>query len=98
MFGWKSGELASITFSGLITDSSRVHYFRTPLERLEKVAPYLYFETWGDDCYHEPCDDADRLDYDGMAAITRLAFDVLADLADTDIDLVAARASAGCPE
>jgi uncharacterized membrane protein (UPF0182 family) len=45
VFGWKSGELASITFSDLITDTSRVHYFREPLERLRKVAPFLYLET-----------------------------------------------------
>jgi uncharacterized membrane protein (UPF0182 family) len=45
VFGWKSGELASITFSDLISDTSRVHYFREPLERLRKVAPFLYLET-----------------------------------------------------
>jgi len=45
VFGWKSGEMASIVFSDLITDTSRVHYFRTPLERLQKVAPFLYFDT-----------------------------------------------------
>jgi uncharacterized membrane protein (UPF0182 family) len=44
MFGWKSRQFLEIFFSDLVEDESRVHYFRTPLERLEKVAPFL----WGD--------------------------------------------------
>lgn len=44
VFGWKSRQFMEIFFSDLISDESRVHYFRTPLERLEAVAPFL----WGD--------------------------------------------------
>ena len=44
VFGWKSRQFLEIFFSDLMNDDSRVHYFRTPLERLEKVAPFL----WGD--------------------------------------------------
>ncbi|CAA9527511.1 MAG: hypothetical protein AVDCRST_MAG85-3374 [uncultured Solirubrobacteraceae bacterium] len=44
VFGWKSRQFLEIFFSDLMKDDSRVHYFRTPLERLEKVAPFL----WGD--------------------------------------------------
>jgi uncharacterized protein len=44
VFGWKSRQFMEIFFSDLIKDDSRVHYFRTPLERLEAVAPFL----WGD--------------------------------------------------
>lgn len=45
VFGWRSGELPSILFSALITDESRVHYARTPLERVRAVAPFLYVDT-----------------------------------------------------
>ncbi len=45
VFGWKSRQFMEIFFSDLIKDSSRVHYFRTPLERLESVAPFLYGDT-----------------------------------------------------
>ncbi|HEV3002133.1 MAG TPA: UPF0182 family protein [Solirubrobacteraceae bacterium] len=44
VFGWKSRQFMEIFFSDLIHGESRVHYFRTPLERLEAVAPFL----WGD--------------------------------------------------
>jgi uncharacterized protein len=44
VFGWKSRQFMEIFFSDLISGESRVHYFRTPLERLEAVAPFL----WGD--------------------------------------------------
>ena len=44
VFGWKSRQFMEIFFSDLIGGESRVHYFRTPLERLEAVAPFL----WGD--------------------------------------------------
>jgi hypothetical protein len=64
----------------------------------EQGIPYLYFETWDPACYHQPCDDADRIDYVNMAAIAHLSFDIVAALADTDMDLVAAREDVGCLE
>jgi uncharacterized protein len=45
VFGWKSRQFMEIFFSDLIKDDSRVHYFRTPLERVEAVAPYLWADT-----------------------------------------------------
>jgi uncharacterized membrane protein (UPF0182 family) len=45
VFGWKSRQFMEIFFSDLIKDDSRVHYFRTPLERVEAVAPYLWSDT-----------------------------------------------------
>ncbi|MGH2451001.1 MAG: UPF0182 family protein [Candidatus Limnocylindria bacterium] len=45
VFGFKSGSFLDVVFSDLIGDSSRVHYFRTPLERVEKVAPFLYLDS-----------------------------------------------------
>lgn len=45
VFGWKSRQTLDIVFSELITEETRVHYYRTPLERVERVAPFLYFDT-----------------------------------------------------
>jgi uncharacterized membrane protein (UPF0182 family) len=45
VFGYKSGTFLDVFFSGLVNDSSRVHYVRTPLERVEKVAPFLYLDS-----------------------------------------------------
>ena len=44
VFGWRSGEFWEIVFSTLITPETRVHYFRQPLQRLERVAPFLFFD------------------------------------------------------
>jgi uncharacterized protein len=44
VFGWRSGEFWEMVFSTLITNETRVHYFRQPLQRLQRVAPFLYFE------------------------------------------------------
>ncbi|WP_200241406.1 UPF0182 family protein [Thiohalocapsa halophila] len=45
VLGWRSGRLSEFLFSDLIKDNTRVHYIRTPIERLEQVAPFLYFDT-----------------------------------------------------
>jgi uncharacterized membrane protein (UPF0182 family) len=45
VFGWKSRQTLDILFSELITPDTRVHYYRTPLERAERMAPFLYFDT-----------------------------------------------------
>lgn len=45
VFGYLSGRLVDFVFSDLITDETRVHYMRRPLERLEAVAPFLYLDT-----------------------------------------------------
>lgn len=63
----------------------------------DRGVPYVYFETWDRECYHRPCDDADRLDYPHMSAIGALFSQVLVGLADGDADLAAARGAAPCP-
>jgi hypothetical protein len=60
--------------------------------------PYLYFFTEDDECYHRACDDADRIDYPHMAAIAELTAEALLALADSELDLRAARAAVGCGE
>lgn len=43
-FGWRSGQFMELVFSDLITNATRVHYFRTPLERLDRIASFLYYD------------------------------------------------------
>jgi len=43
--GWQSGHLVELLFSDLITDDTRVHFYRRPIERLQRVAPYLFYDT-----------------------------------------------------
>ena len=45
VFGWRSGKFFELVFSDLIKKDTRVHYFRTPIERLERVAPFLHYDT-----------------------------------------------------
>jgi uncharacterized membrane protein (UPF0182 family) len=45
VFGWRSGKFFQLVFSGLIKDTTRVHYYRTPLDRLDRVAPFLFFDS-----------------------------------------------------
>lgn len=59
--------------------------------------PYLYFETFDEECWHESCDDADRIDYEHFASLAALSYELTLALANTDIDLVAARDALGCP-
>jgi hypothetical protein len=59
--------------------------------------PYLYFETWDEECYHSPCDDADHLDYPSMSDLTSLAFEVLVGLADSSSSLFVASSASAPP-
>lgn len=45
VLGWRSGMFFDLVFSDLITDRTRAHYHRTPIERLEVVAPFLYYDS-----------------------------------------------------
>ena len=45
VFGWRTGQFFEVVFSKLIGPETRVHYYRTPIERVERVAPFLYFDT-----------------------------------------------------
>ncbi|OAI47304.1 hypothetical protein AYO44_09690 [Planctomycetaceae bacterium SCGC AG-212-F19] len=45
VFGWRSGQFWEIVFSDLIGPETHVHYYRTPIERIERIAPMLFFDT-----------------------------------------------------
>lgn len=52
--------------------------------------PYVFWWTEDPKCYHERCDKAGRLDYESMASIASLNFDLAWGLADSAEDLRAA--------
>lgn len=62
----------------------------------DRGIPYVYFETWDADCYHQPCDDVDGVDFTSMAAVTALLAGVVTGLVDGDVDLAAAHGAAPC--
>jgi len=45
VFGWRAGKFFDLVFSGLITDETRIHFNRTPVERLERIAPFLFYDS-----------------------------------------------------
>jgi hypothetical protein len=58
--------------------------------------PYVFFWTPDARCYHATCDTADRIDYPHLLDIASLAADLVRGLADTEVDLLAARHRHGC--
>jgi len=58
--------------------------------------PYVFFWTPDRRCYHRACDTAERIDYPRMVDIAALAGDLAEALADSDVDLAAARERRGC--
>jgi hypothetical protein len=62
----------------------------------KRGVPYVFFWTPDARCYHATCDTADRLDYPRMADIASLAGALALELADSPIDLLAARTRRGC--
>ncbi len=61
----------------------------------EAGVPEVFFFTEDPDCYHEPCDGPDRLDYSDLAAVGDLVEVVVGELLSRDVALAAARAE-GC--
>ena len=45
VFGWRSGKFWEIVFSDLITNETRAHYIRTPVDRLARIAPFLFYDS-----------------------------------------------------
>ena len=77
--GWKSRQFLDILFSDLISDETRVHYFRTPLERMKHVAPFLYTDT---DPYAVAADGGIKWMLNGMTHTNKYPYSALGDLGD----------------
>ena len=45
VFGWRSGKFWELVFSDLIKPNTRVHYIRMPVDRLARVAPFLFYDS-----------------------------------------------------
>lgn len=58
--------------------------------------PEVFFFTEDPQCYHEPCDTADRVDYDVMSEVGALVAGVVDRLTDASVELASQRAE-GCP-
>jgi uncharacterized membrane protein (UPF0182 family) len=79
VFGWKSRQFFDIVFSDLIESSTRVHFFRTPLERLQHVAPFLYVDT---DPYAVAADGSVHWMMNGMTHTSRYPYSAINPLGD----------------
>jgi uncharacterized membrane protein (UPF0182 family) len=79
VFGYRSGQLFQISFSDLINDDSRVHYYRTPLERVERLAPFLFLDT---DPYAVALDDGMTWMLNGMTHTDRYPYSRMGELGD----------------
>jgi uncharacterized membrane protein (UPF0182 family) len=79
VFGYKSRSFMDIFFSRLIKNDSRVHLFRTPMERAEKIAPFLFFDR---DPY--AVTDGDRIKWmlNGISTTNRYPFSEIQELGD----------------
>ena len=79
VFGYKSGEFFEIVFSDLIDEETRVHYYRTPLQRLRRVAPFLYYDS---DPYAVAADDRIVWLVNGMTYADSYPYSQLQELGD----------------
>lgn len=52
--GYQTGQFLQVVFSNLISDETRVHIFRRPIERIEQIAPFIAIDT---DPYAVPTSD-----------------------------------------
>jgi len=78
-FGFKSRQFLDIVASDLIDEGSRVHFYRTPLERLEHLAPFLYNDT---DPYAVNRGDGISWMVNSMTTTTRYPYSAMGELGD----------------
>jgi uncharacterized membrane protein (UPF0182 family) len=79
VIGWQSGNLLDIWFSDMITRSTRAHYHRTPVERAERVAPFLYYD---DNAYAIATEDGIVWLVNALTTTDRYPFSQFRDLGD----------------
>jgi uncharacterized membrane protein (UPF0182 family) len=79
VFGYKSGTFLDVVFSDLMSDESRVHYERTPLQRVAKVAPFLYLDS---DPFAVAADGRITWMVNGLTTSNRYPYSATADLGD----------------
>ena len=79
VFGWESRQFFDIVFSSLIESETRIHYYRTPLERIGRVAPFLHLDS---DPYAVVVDGGVTWIVNGMTYTDRYPYSQVHDLGD----------------
>jgi uncharacterized membrane protein (UPF0182 family) len=79
VFGWQSGVLFDIWFSDMITSETRGHYTRTPVDRAEAVAPFLYLD---DNAYAIATPDSIVWMINALTSTDRYPYSAFRDLGD----------------
>jgi uncharacterized protein len=79
VIGWRSGVSFDIWFSGMISEGTRAHFYRTPIERVQRIAPFLYLDTNPYAVVHD-----DRIVWlvNAMTTSDRYPYSMLEDLGD----------------
>jgi uncharacterized membrane protein (UPF0182 family) len=83
VLGWLSGSFFDILFSGMISDETRAHYLRVPHERLNAVAPFLY---WDNNMHAFAADDRIVWLANGVAHADRYPYAEMWELGDKSDD------------
>jgi hypothetical protein len=82
VFGWRSGRFWEMLFSELITPETRIHFLRTPLERLSAVAPFLW---WDNNAYAVPTEEAIVWLVNGLAHSNYYPYSYYRELGDKSV-------------
>jgi uncharacterized protein len=81
--GWRSGVAFDIWFSGMLTSDTRAHYYRRPLTRLDRIAPFLFFDA---NTYAVVADDRIKWIVNGITTSDRYPYSRHWDLGDKSAD------------
>ena len=81
--GWRSGQFFEVVFSRLLGPESRVHFFRMPMERLNEIAPFLYFDPTA---YAVAADGKILWMVNAMTTTDRYPYSRIGDLGDKAVD------------
>lgn len=76
---WKSRQVFEVLFSDLIKSDSRAFYSRTPVDRLKRVAPFLYYDS---DPYAVVANDGIHWMVNGMTTASTYPYSAPMDLGD----------------
>jgi uncharacterized membrane protein (UPF0182 family) len=82
VFGWKARSFFDIVFSDLIRSDARVHFLRTPLERVERLAPFLHTDN---DPYAAVTDGRINWMINGMTYTDHYPYSAMGELGDKSV-------------
>lgn len=79
VFGWRSGKFWQLVFSDLIKPNTRVHYIRTPVDRLARIAPFLFYDS---NPYAAAIDGRITWLVNGMTTTNRFPYSLIEEMGD----------------